>query len=241
MTTKEMLEYEVKIYNENVGDMKELDCPICKNKGYIAREFHGMVDLVPCECLNVRNAKVLLRKSGMQSLIERFTFDNFTKEEHWQQYIYDKAKSYLNEKDKWLYIGGQIGSGKTHICSAIVGNLINKGIETIYMLWRDTIVTLKSNKEEYSDLIYDLKHAKVLYIDDFLKSQTPTDADLNIAFEILNYRYLNNLRTIISSELTIKELTSLSESIGSRIVEKSKEYLVSVARDGSKNIRIKGE
>ena len=38
MTKDEFEEYKVKSYNESIGDLKEedgIDCPICKNKGFI--------------------------------------------------------------------------------------------------------------------------------------------------------------------------------------------------------------
>jgi len=236
------LEQDIKNYNDNIGDLGDYDCPICKNKGYIAEEYKNELSLRQCECMKIRNAKILLRKSGMQRMTEKFRFDNFTTNEQWQEYIKQKAQEYL-EQESWFFIGGQIGSGKTHLCSAIVGEMINNGVETIYMLWRDSIVNLKSNAntEEYNDLIYTYKHAKALYIDDFFKSQSPTVADLNIAFEIINYRYLHDLTTIISSEYTIDELSRFDEAISSRIIEKAENYLLAIGKDEKKNIRLKGE
>lgn len=236
------LEQDIKNYNDNIGDLGDYDCPVCKNKGYIAEEYKNELSLRQCECMKIRNAKILLRKSGMQRMIEKFRFDNFTTKEQWQEYIKQKALEYLKQKS-WFFIGGQIGSGKTHLCSAIVGNMINNGVETIYMLWRDSIVNLKSNAntEEYNDLMYTYKHAQALYIDDFFKSQSPTVADLNIAFEIINYRYLHDLTTIISSEYTIDELSRFDEAISSRIIEKAENYLLAIGKDEKKNIRLKGE
>ena len=52
-------------------------------------------------------------------------------------------------------------------------------------------------------------------------------------FEIVNYRYLNNLPLIISTEFTVDRLLDFDEAIGSRIFEMSKNYLVEI--EGKEN------
>jgi len=115
------------------------------------------------------------------------------------------------------------------------------------MLWRDEVVRLKSlimNKEEYFKAINPLKISKVLYIDDFFKTEKgkePTTSEINIAFEILNYRYINNdLITIISSEKSIDDLLYIDEATGSRIYERTKKYCTYVKQDRKKNYRLTG-
>ena len=89
--------------------------------------------------------------------------------------------------------------------------------------------------------MWDLKNAPVLYIDDLFKgAERPTQGDLNLAFELLNYRY-NDERfcTIISTEKLIGELIEIDEAIGSRIAERSKGHMVNLNRDPSRNWRTK--
>ena len=85
-----------------------------------------------------------------------------------------------------------------------------------------------------------------MYIDDLFKTgkaddntvQKPTGADINAAFEIINYRYNNpSLLTIISSELSQDELIDIDEAIGGRIYEKSTAFSIGKNRD--RNYRIK--
>ena len=113
------------------------------------------------------------------------------------------------------------------------------------MLWRDDAVVLKgmvNAPEEYSQKITPLKKAKVLYIDDFLKvkkGSVPTSADINLAFELINYRYINkDLITLISSEWLAEEIVSIDEAVGSRIYERSKNYCLEFSGAG-KNQRLK--
>ena len=90
-----------------------------------------------------------------------------------------------------------------------------------YMLWVDESNRLKqiiTDSEEYNIAINEYKHIKVLYIDDLFKSQ-PTPADLKLAFEILNYRYMqDDLITIITSEMLLDNLPD--EAIAGRIKQR---------------------
>ena len=81
-------------------------------------------------------------------------------------------------QNRMVFAGGQVGCGKTHICTGIVRELIKQGREARYMLWRDESTAIKATvkyPEEYAALVEPLKTVDVLYIDDFLK---PTAGNL---------------------------------------------------------------
>ena len=167
----------------------------------------------------------------------------------WQQNIKNKAIEYTRQdKKQWFYIGGQVGSGKTHLCTSIVNELMKQGFSARYMLWRDEIVKLKANvmdAQEYNLAIHDWKNVAVLYIDDLFKTKKgkmPTTADIQIAFEIINYRYNNKeLLTLFSSEKLINELLDIDEATGSRIFQMAKNYIIEIRPDKRKNIRLNEE
>jgi len=175
-----------------------------------------------------------------------YTFDKFNANHNWQKHIKTKAIEFANSPSDWFYIGGQSGSGKTHLCTAIAGELL-KTKRLRYMLWRDDAVKLKSyvnDAVEYKKLIEPLKTCTVLYIDDFLKTGNNgmTTGDINIAFEILNYRYNNpELVTIISSEYLLAEIIRIDEAIAGRIKERCKDYCFEIGKDVKKNYRLNGE
>ena len=53
-----------------------------------------------------------------------------------------------------------------------------------------------------------------------------TDADINLAFEILNARYNDPmLRTVISSELPVEKILAIDEAVGGRIVERARGFI----------------
>jgi DNA replication protein DnaC len=114
-----------------------------------------------------------------------------------------------------------------------------------YMRWRDDSTRIKASVgdyKEYARLVEPLKEVDVLYIDDFFKTNSgePTIADVNLAFEILNARYVKNLITIISSEYFSCELMDIDEAVGSRIYEMTKGNRLDVSRDRKRNYRLKG-
>lgn len=162
--------------------------------------------------------------------MDRYTFDRWQTKQEWQRKVKGMALDYVENPSGWFYMAGRPGTGKTHICTALCGALIEKGMEVQYLLWRDFSSRAKAvvtDDEEYQRIVEPMKRVKVLYIDDLFKTgkgQEPTTGDTNLAFEILNSRYIQGKPTIISSELTVKMILDIDEAIGSRIFEMSKEH-----------------
>ena len=154
----------------------------------------------------------------------------------------NKALEYLNsQKSAWFFISGTPGSGKTHICTAICGEFIKRGVDTRYVKWREAAPKLKALvkfPEEYAEELDKLKTCELLYIDDFLKGNV-TDADINLSYELLNYRYCERLRTVISGERSIEEIISIDEATGSRIFELAKGFVIAMPK--GKNRRLSNE
>ena len=229
------------MFNKSSGNLKGYDCPLCNNRGYFLINKNGDEFFKECKCMVIRKNISQLKKSGLYQQIKDLTFDNYIVKANWQRVCKEKAQKF---NCGWFYAGGQSGVGKTHLCIAIVGKLISQGKNVKYMLWRDEIVKLKqnvNNYEEYSSINY-LKNVDALYIDDFFKTERGkqvTQADINIAFELLNYRYNNKeLITIISSELMTSDLIDIDEAIAGRIIEMSKGNCLDISKDINKNYRL---
>lgn len=190
-----------------------------------------------------------MKRSGLQDVIRDCTFDKWETPEVWQKNLKAVAMDYAKSPKGWFFIGGQPGSGKTRLCSTICRELLLNGKELVYMQWREDTRKLKAQTkepEQQQKRLDELKNAEVLYIDDLFKCgknqdgspQRPTSADINLAFEILNFRYNKpDSLTIISSELSPTELLEVDEATGSRIFDRSKPY--EIEKDKAKNYRIK--
>ncbi len=241
---------KVERYNKTEGNLHEQDgynCVICKNKGFIAKLGENDEDIYSiCKCRKIRATLQRAKRSGLGDIIRDYTFDKYKATEDWQESIKAKAQDFCKDEDaRWFYIGGQIGSGKTHLCTAITAHYIKAGCEARYMLWGEDSKRLKAlvNEPNYQEEISVFKDADVLYIDDFLKvksGETPTTADMNLAFEIINHRLLSRDKvTIISSEKTLDEILDYDEATMSRIYQNTGRYNISVGRDKTRNYRLK--
>ena len=248
-------------YNQTRGDLdaSEYDCPVCLNRGHVChvemRYGYLYVRYPECECMEVRRSIWRIKRSGLAESVERCTFEAFRANTDWQQRMKEIAKRYCAESAEngaWLFYGGAVGCGKTHICTAVAGALMReKHMGLAYMTWPSESTRIKAvinDDEEYAEAVGRLKNVRVLYIDDFFKPvkddlgrpKPPTAADVRLAYEVLNQRYINRLPTIISSERYLSEIEDIDLAISSRITERSRGYSMTIGRDREKNYRLKG-
>ena len=242
-TELEAIVKDVERMNSTEGDLVGYNCKKCKNRGYYAVVEDGAMCMARCSCMEVRSSLKRMAASGIN---EEYILETFDTSEPWQKHIFDAAMKFLeNPEGSWFFTGGQVGAGKTHLCTGLVRKLLDRGMPARYMCWRDDIVTIKANimnAEEYANLVEPLKNVKVLYIDDLFKtnSKEPTTAEINVAFEILNARYnRKGLITIISTEFFIDEIVDIDQAVGSRIFEKSKQFQNNIGRIRTRNYRLK--
>lgn len=223
------------------------DCEICQDKEFIVVHKDDREYYRNCQCVINKRNEERLKKSGIAN-ISKYTFKNYITTENWQDEIKIKAKKYIdtyNTEDikSWFFIGGQVGAGKTHICVTIMVNIsVKNNLNYQYLEFTSFLTQLKQtkydNKELYNHLIEKYKTISILYMDDFFRTEV-TKADIDLLFEIINYRYINNKATIFSSQNQLAELISIDEALFSRIFEKCKKFKIDVEHNITKNYRFK--
>ena len=228
---------------QSCSQNKKYLCEKCKDAEQIFYKRDGMMFAKRCECYTQKQNERRLARTPLANKKDEYTFEKYIANEDWQKGILEKAKTYTINPNGWFYIGGQVGAGKTHICTAITRNIAcikDFGFE--YILFNQKMTELKQwkfeDKEKYEDNIYRLQNTDILFIDDLFKIE-PTKADLDILFDIINARYLNNKIVIISSEKTAGELINVDEAIASRIIEKCGGNVISIGKDIKRNYRLK--
>lgn len=244
-----LLQMRVDSYNNAEGNLTGVDCPLCKNKGFIMRLRHNAFYnceeeyVVECECNERRKILAKAKKSGLGDYLKK-TFNDYETAEQWQRDIWQRAYDYTNSDGQdWYVILGQSGAGKTLICSIIANvYLFKRNKSVVYITWTDFISRIKrdmmsDNAGAVSKYIDEIKNAEILFIDELLKKYNETD--LKYIIEIINYRYTENLKTIISSERTPNELLDIDEATFGRMVEKAGRYITNVPKDRKKNYRLK--
>ena len=223
--------------------LDNIDCPICGNVGQIYwKDEDGLtIHYKDCECKKKRFALRNIKNSKMEDDVKNCTFDNFKTPDDETMKVKQKALSFVNSDARGFLIAGQSGAGKTHLCSAICGYFLDKDIEAVKFKWREhgtELKTMITDSEEYQKRVNQLINVPVLYIDDLWKGKI-TDADINLAFTIINGRYTNKrpiYKTIVSTELMPKELIEIDEAIGGRIIEMAKGFVIQAPKT---NWRIK--
>ena len=212
-------------YNKSKGNLTGFNCNLCNNRGNFMVIEDGYEYFKSCKCMSARDTLARMEKSGLATMFKNYSLAKFTADTPWHKEMLSLAQRFIENPKGWIYIGGSSGSGKTHICTAIVNKLIRSGKDARYVLWRDMALKLKSNINDsmaYTSIINPLKKTSVLYIDDFFKGSypAPSVADVRIAYELLNHRYNNKeLITIISSEMALEKIFDIDEAIGGRIFE----------------------
>lgn len=205
-------------------------CEKCKDSGFILVTRNGYEVAMRCDCYEKSMSLLRLRKSGISEEFQKKGFKEFDckgiaslqdAKEIAIQYYQNFLENETNRQNSIVFCG-QPGSGKTHLGMAICNNLLNVcHVGVTYMAYRNAITRIKQvvrDKENYYAELNPYCNARLLYIDDLFKGST-TEADLNIIYELVNFRYMNNKPMIISTEKSQGELVDIDEAIGSRILE----------------------
>ena len=235
-------------YNQTTGHLNEedgYDCPLCKNRGFIMKveaDETGCYEVASdCKCMKIRGNSKRLQRSGLAEWVDSKTFDTFIASEDWQKNMKAKAMKYAENPTGWLYVGGQSGAGKTHICTATCLKLIESGKSVKYMLWSEIVCKLESTRFDDSkrtDYIDDIAKNDIIYIDDFMKCFDKTK-HLGLAFEFVNKMIVMKKTLIISSEMFCNEIADIDEALGGRIAENAKGQFILIAHNPNRNYRFK--
>lgn len=234
---------KIKDYNRSAGTLSDgVNCTVCHNKGHILDiDTWGNEVMRECPCMRRREIVRYARTSGLGNLTDK-RFKTFEATEEWQESMLSAAVRFAKTFSgrEWIILLGQSGSGKTHLCAAIANNLLGAGYEVKYMLWTTAVRDLKrlALDAEYDRLMSRYKNAQVLYIDDLFKGKV-TEADIQIAYDLINARYNTGRATILSTELTAADLIRIDGATAGRIIERAGEYRIEIKPDNAKNWRLR--
>lgn len=216
---------------------KEHECPICLDRGVIICDGGDKARV--CQCREQKRLENIFKSSHITPEFRSKTFDKFITAGRPQAVrdMYDCARDYAekfeelrHEENNWMALLGEPGSGKTYLSIAVANELMKKGIPVLYFQHVEGMSETKDLLKQDKTLTYKLEQMKktalMIWDDLFWGKGSPRDFELEITFEVLNYRYLNCLPTILNSNLTPSQLYEANKTIGSRIIERSKRHMV---------------
>jgi DNA replication protein DnaC len=201
------------------------DCPICGGVGYLRKDVplgdpeFGRIS--PCVCmqglLQSQASERLYRFSNLDRL-KHMTFDSFSPHGRFAfspiaqkslEQAYNLAHSFARTRNGWLLLEGGFGCGKTHLAAAIANFSAEHGIPTMFLTAPDLLDWLRAsfegNDERFSQRFEEIRQVPLLIIDDF-GTQNATPWSQEKLFQLLDYRYVNESPTVITTNLRLEEI-----------------------------------
>ena len=119
------------------------------------------------------------------------------------------ARSFAESPEKWLYLHGPTGVGKTHIAVAIAKVQSEKGGSITFWSVPDLLDNLRHtystpNESSFYSLFESVRNCELLILDDF-GAQQMTDWALEKLYQIISHRHDRLLPTVITSQYIIWE------------------------------------
>ena len=217
-------------------DMK-YDCEECKDEGYLenGKQCHCLVQELIDEAYEMSNIKSVLEKENFETFKLDIVPDMEYEGEDMSpreniEYISNICVDYVNNfnesNDENLLFYGSTGLGKTFMCNCIAKALLDMNKIVVYQTAFKILEIIEKRRfdksaDRFKDYQYQLLFdADLLIIDDLGTelSNAFTNAEI---FNIVNTRLISGKKTIISTNLSPKELSEIySDRIFSRVFEK---------------------
>jgi DNA replication protein DnaC len=224
---------------ENDYLMPNYGCPDCQDTGYLQAGAET-VRSQKCHCLKQAILDMLYEQSGIRGILKKENFDHLSYEYHSGEDLvrFQKAVAKCHEFcDKYpenpasghkpdyqnLFFFGSVGTGKSFLSGCVAKVLIDRGYSVIYYTATGFFNAISrftfdfNNRDGLQMLREDLSNCDLLIIDD-LGTERPNDFTVTQLFSYLNIRHLNEKSTIISTNLSLKDLKDIySARILSRV------------------------
>jgi DNA replication protein DnaC len=201
------------------------NCPFCGGLGYLRRDLPvGHPDFgraIICDC---RRASVTEQVRSRLFSISRLdelkdlTFETFEsrgrkglgeKQVQSLEWAYNHSRQYAASLQGWVLLVGGYGSGKTHLAAAIANFAVQMGVPTLFLTVPDLLDTLRFAYDNpdttFEERFEQIRNAELLVLDDF-GTQNATPWAQEKLFQIINYRYINKLPLVVTTNLALDEI-----------------------------------
>ena len=212
---------------------QQFHCKLCKDTGFISNE--------PCSCFKQGLITIAYEQSNLKNILDKENFNSFSLKYYSKnpvgkdsrspydnmvkvkQICVDLIEKFDTEKES-LLLTGQTGVGKTFLCNCIAKELLDNGFTVLYFTAHQLFKLFEESRFHREDMLDDSKNllnmlfdADMLIIDD-LGTESISTITISDLFNVINSRYLNQTSTLISTNLTYKQLTErYTDRIISRI------------------------
>lgn len=213
------------------------ECSYCNDTGYLqdGEKCHCLKQELIDKAYMMSNIKDILEKENFQTFNINIFPDEIYEEEGMSPrenmlYILSICEGFVSNFDEKnnenLLFYGSTGLGKTFLCNCIAKSLLDKNKIVIYQTAFKILEIIErrrfgSSIDRFENQEYDLLfEADLLVIDDLGTELSNTFTNVEI-FNIVNTRILSGKKTIISTNLSPKEISdNYSDRVFSRVLER---------------------
>ena len=159
----------------------------------------------------------LYKMSNLEELAH-LTFDNFKPrgqiglgpaQADSLERAFNHSQQFSGKLDGWLVLQGPYGCGKTHLAAAVANFVVDIGVPTLFLTVPDLLDSLRFSYNDpeatFEERFEDIRRSALLIMDDFGTENATSWAQEKL-FQILNYRYINNLPLLITTNLSLNQL-----------------------------------
>lgn len=209
----------------NGADKPAEVCPICGGVGYLRRDLPvgdpNFGKLVPCICRqNETNLAARYRLYQLSNLeaFKTMSFSAFSvqgrlgladEQIRSLQYALSQSQQFAAKPRGWLLLMGSYGCGKTHLAAAIANTCVEFGMQTIFLTVPDLLDWLRYSYDAVDDSFEkrfeELRNVNLLVLDD-LGAHNATGWAAEKLFQIIDYRYIRKLPTVVTTNLDLEDL-----------------------------------
>ncbi|HEY2981252.1 MAG TPA: ATP-binding protein, partial [Anaerolineales bacterium] len=201
------------------------NCPHCGGLGYLRADVpmghpgFGRLEVCVCRKRDV-SEQVRHRLYSLSHLDELrdLTFETFQTrgrkglgemQAGTLEMAYNHAQHYAQNLNGWLLLQGGYGCGKTHLAAAIANFAVAMGVPTLFLTVPDLLDMLRfsfdSEDTTFEQRFDEIRNASLLVLDDF-GTQNATPWAQEKLFQIVNYRYINKLSLVVTTNLLLDEI-----------------------------------
>jgi len=122
---------------------------------------------------------------------------------------FNQARHFAQNLNGWLLLRGGYGSGKTHLAAGIANFAVGMGVPTLFLTVPDLLDMLRfsydSEDTTFERRFDEIRNAPLLVLDDF-GTQNATGWAQEKLFQIINFRYINKLPLVVTTNLGLDEI-----------------------------------
>lgn len=122
---------------------------------------------------------------------------------------FNQARAFAESAEGWLVLQGAYGCGKTHLAAAIANEAVARGVPTLFLTVPDLLDVLRfafdTQDVRFEERFEQIRSADFLVLDDF-GTQNASPWAREKLFQILNFRYINRLPTIVTTNLALAQI-----------------------------------